>query len=68
MSARAVRSVIVDTFGAKAVALDALYSILNVEYVAQVGATNTSTPGEGLDVLYHFEKVRAAIRALEAQS
>lgn len=44
-------------------ALNALYTILNIEGAAQLGAEVPSM--RGLDVPYHFEKVRAAIQKLE---
>lgn len=43
-------------------ALNALYSILNVEGAAHLGAE--APVMEGLDVPWHFEKVRAAIKTL----
>jgi len=39
--------------------LEALYSILNLEGVAKWGAKDYMP---GLDVYYHFQKIRAAIR------
>ena len=43
-------------------ALDALYCILNTEGAAYLGAEAPAM--EGLDVPYHFEQVRAAIKTL----
>jgi len=43
-------------------AINALYTVLNVEGAAHLGAE--AQVMEGLDVPYHFEKVRAAIKTL----
>ena len=44
--------------------LDALYTILNVETSAKWGAEDNSAL-YGLDVSWHFAKVRAAIAAVD---
>lgn len=45
--------------------LDTLYSVLNIEHAALLGGQTGAC--QGLDVPYHFEKVRAMIRKLEGR-
>lgn len=45
--------------------LEALYSILNLEGAARLGGKSPAY--EGLDVAWHFDKVKAAIKAYEAR-
>lgn len=47
-------------FAASAELLDALQSLLNVEGAARLGAQSQSLAG--LDVAYHFEKARTALK------
>ena len=44
--------------------LDALYSALNIETAAILGAQCESL--QGLDIKYHFDKIRAAIQSAES--
>jgi hypothetical protein len=45
-------------------ALDALYSVLNVEGAAKAGSTFSAY--RGLDIHIHFIKIRSAIAVLES--